>query len=114
MTAPRYGGCTCDCHVSGAVKHIAPCCSPVADEFTPTTEQVQDSYVFGVLHGESIEQRRSLFASWLAQHDAEVRADQREKDAQIAEHVHDDPAWNGLYAAASTRVAAAIRAGGAS
>lgn len=21
-------GCSCECHVSAAVKHVAPCCSP--------------------------------------------------------------------------------------
>lgn len=26
-----HGGCTCDCHTSQWVKHIAPCCYPLRD-----------------------------------------------------------------------------------
>lgn len=53
-------------------------------DYTPTSEEVRDSYarVFGP--GPEAK-RRAEFNRWLVANDAEVRADQQEKDAQIVD-----------------------------
>lgn len=86
----------------------------MSDDYTPTTEQVRDAYMEGT---------RSFwhpipgpeFDRWLVAHDAEVRADQQEQDAQIAADKFEvEPGWHDYYRAAGKGIAASIRTGGAS
>lgn len=55
--------------------------TPVADEYTPTTERVRDSWVYANTGGESVrtyQEAADLFNLWLEAHDAEVRNDATE------------------------------------
>jgi hypothetical protein len=75
---------------------------PVSDDYTPTTETVRRAYA--LKSGEHAE----AFNRWLAAHDAEVRTEQRDKDAQIAEK----PNRFGVKSPDGVKIAAAIRAAG--
>ena len=52
-------------------------------EYTPTTDQVRSHYVFDQSNRWSAN-RGLAYDRWLADHDAEVRAEQRGVDARIA------------------------------
>lgn len=57
-----------------------------ADEFTPTTEQVRATFPADKIGGGAL--TRADFARWLAAHDGQVAAAEREACAQIVEDAH--------------------------
>lgn len=63
-------------------------------EYTPTTEQIRDNYVEGMnaFYGErGASEYHDQFRRWLASHDAEVRASERERIIQdMQERSHPD------------------------
>lgn len=60
-------------------------------DYTPKTEMVKTRYAIG--HGglsdDEEDVRAEAFDRWLAQHEAAIRRDQIEKDAQVIEAVAD-------------------------
>lgn len=61
----------------------------MSDEYTPTTEEVETAYSHDPEYGYRVSENRRGFRRWLAQHEAAIRRDQIEKDAQIIEAVAD-------------------------
>lgn len=65
----------------------------MADDYTPTTEEVREQYTreepprIG-----TVAERRAEFDRWLAAHDAQVRADERERIASAIEALRVDAA----------------------
>ena len=64
------------------------------NNWKPTTENMREEY------GDNIPRRYEEFDRWLAEHDAEIRADEREKAAQRVEALEpklDMSKWDGGY-----------------
>lgn len=76
-------------------------------DWIPSAEQVRSHYVFNQSNQWEPE-RGEAFDRWLAEHDAKVRAEEREKSAQVAEEF--DPAEAALAGRyAGKDIAARIR-----
>lgn len=77
-------------------------------DYTPTKDRIVSWLMEGAYTGQGADHRAEAFDTWLAEHDAKVRAEEREKAAQIAEEF--DPveaALAGRYAGKD--IAARIR-----
>lgn len=88
----------------------------MSDEYTPSDVSVKIAFTY-VEDGQSDDltrDRESAFDRWLAAHDDAIRAEEREKAAQIAEEMA--PSRRGTYARGQAHtarsIAAAIRAQG--
>lgn len=56
-------------------------------DYTPTTDEVRKAYVHANADTElQIDKWETVFDRWLAAHDAEVRADEREQAAKRVHH----------------------------
>lgn len=63
------------------------------NDYTPKTEDIRELYA----HEHPFPHvGRQQFDRWLAQHDAEVRADEREKAAQRVASLHPSAWWVGM------------------
>lgn len=59
--------------------------------YTPSMQTIREAFAVWYVTDETAATRRAQFDSALAVHDAEVRADQIEKDAAICQRIQDDP-----------------------
>jgi hypothetical protein len=75
----------------------------MSEPYTPSTHEVREVYARGLAT------RWSMFDRWLTAHDVLVRADEREKCAQIAERIKGSHYPYSMGWDSAERIAAAIR-----